>query len=90
MRRALQAVEERKRTRRDQIAAATFDASSSLATDPKLAVPTEPCARLREQLSRLTAIHEQLRQGVVTSSQLYTIQNFLGTVPAGGRRGLTN
>ncbi len=81
MRRALQAVEELQRTRRDQIAAATFDASSSLATDPKLAVPTEPCARLRQQLSRLGAIHEQLRQGVVTSEQKYTIRNFLGTVP---------
>jgi len=29
----------------------------------------------------LTAIHEQLRQGVVTSEQKYTIRNFLGTVP---------
>jgi hypothetical protein len=65
MRRALQEVEERERTRRDQIAAATFDASSSLATDLKLAVPSEPCARLRQQLSRLGAIHEQLRRGVI-------------------------
>ena len=81
MRRALQAVEERQRTRRNQIAAATFDASSSLATDPKLAVPTEPCARLRQQLSRLGAIHEQLRRGVITSMQQRVIQNFLGTVP---------
>jgi hypothetical protein len=81
MRRALQAEEERQRVRRDQIAAATFDASSSLATDPKLAVPTEPCARLRQQLSRLTAIHEQLRQGIVTARQHFTIAVFLGTVP---------
>ncbi len=81
MRRALQAVEERQRARRDQIAAATFDASSSLATDPKLAVPAEPCARLRQQFSRLTAIDEQLRQGAVTSEQKYTIRNFLGTAP---------
>ena len=81
MRRALQAEEERQRARRDQIAAATFGASSSLATNPKLAVPAEPCARLRQQLSRLTAIHEQLRQGLVTSDQRYTIQVFLGTVP---------
>ena len=79
MRRALQAVEARQRARRDQIAAATFDASSSLVTDLKLPVPTEPCARLRQQLSRLTGIHEQLRQGIVTSGQYYTIQNFLGT-----------
>ena len=81
MRRALQQVEERKRARRNQIAAATFDASSSLATDPKLAVPTEPSARLRQQLSRLGAIHEQLRRGVITSMQQRVIQNFLGTVP---------
>jgi hypothetical protein len=64
MRRALQAVEARQRARRDQIAAATFDASSSLVTDLKLPEPTEPCARLRQQLSRLTGIHEQLRQGL--------------------------
>jgi hypothetical protein len=75
MRRALQAVEERQRTRRDQIAAATFDASSTLATDLKLGVPTEPCARLRQQLSRLAAIHEQLRQGVV--GQQFVIQKYL-------------
>jgi hypothetical protein len=81
MRRALQAVEERQRARQKEIAAATFDASSSLSTDPKLAVPAEPCARLRQQLSRLAAIHEQLRQGIVTARQQFTIANFLGTVP---------
>jgi len=75
MRRALQEVEERERTRRDQIAAATFDASSSLATDLKLAVPSEPCARLRQQLSRLGAIHEQLRRGVI--GQEFVIQKYL-------------
>jgi hypothetical protein len=81
MRRALRAVEERQRERLKQIAAATFDASSFLATDPKLAVPAEPCARLRQQLSRLTGIYEQLRQGIVTARQQFTIANFLGTVP---------
>ena len=90
MRRALQAVEERQRVRRDQIAAATFDASSSLATDPNLAVPTEPCARLRQLLSRLDGIREQLRQGRVTSDQRNTIKVFLGQPRAGGRRGLAN
>ena len=75
MRRALQAVEERQRTRRDQIAAATFDASSTLSTDLKLGVPTEPCARLRQQLSRLAAIHEQLRRGVI--GQQLVIQKYL-------------
>ncbi len=81
MRRALLAVEERQRERLKEIAAATFDASRSLATDPKLPVPAEPCARLRQQLSRLTAIHEQLKQGIVTSMQYRVIQNFLGTTP---------
>jgi hypothetical protein len=82
MRRALQAVEEGQRTRREQIAAATFDASSTLATDLKLGVPTEPCARLRQQLSRLAAIHEQLRQGVI--GQQLVIQKYLP--PALGAR----
>jgi hypothetical protein len=81
MRRALRVVEERQRERLKEIAAATFDASSSLATDPKLAVPAEPCARLRQQLSRLTGIYEQLRQGIVTARQQFTIRNFLGTAP---------
>jgi hypothetical protein len=82
MRRALQAVEEGQRTRRGQIAAATFDASSTLSTDLKLGVPTEPCARLRQQLSRLAAIHEQLRRGVV--GQQLVIQKYLP--PALGQR----
>ena len=81
MRRALHVVEERKRTRRHQIAAATFDASSSLASDPKLPVPADPCARLRQQLSRLTAIHAQIQQGMVTARHYFTIANFLGTTP---------
>jgi len=75
MRRALREVEEQQRTRRDQIAAATFDASSTLATDLKLGVPTEPCARLRQQFSRLGAIHEQLRRGVI--GQHFVIQKYL-------------
>jgi hypothetical protein len=82
MRRALQAVEEGQRARRDQIAAATFDASSTLATDLKLGVPTEPCARLRQQVSRLGAIHEQLRRGVI--GQQLVIQKYLP--PALGAR----
>jgi hypothetical protein len=82
MRRALQAEEERQRARRDQIAAATFDASSTLATDLKLGVPSEPCARLRQQLSRLAAIHEQLRRGVI--GQQFVIQKYLP--PALGSR----
>jgi hypothetical protein len=82
MRRALQAVEEGQRTRRDQIAAATFDASITLATDLKLGVPSDPCTRLRQQLSRLAAIHEQLRRGVI--GQQLVIQKYL--LPALGAR----
>jgi len=38
-------------------------------------VPSEPCARLRQQLSRLGAIHEQLRRGVI--GQEFVIQKYL-------------
>jgi hypothetical protein len=75
MRRALQAVEERQRTRRDQIAAATFDASSTLATELGLPKPADPCARLRQLLSRVSAIHEQLRLGIVSPMQHLVLQN---------------
>jgi len=77
MRRALQAVEERKRTRRDQIAAATFDASSSLVTDRNLPEPTEPCARLRQLLSRVEGIRERLRRERVTGMKQLVIRQFL-------------
>ena len=74
MRRAQQGVEERVRARRSQIDAATFDALSSLATDLKLAVPADPCVRLRQLLSRLGAIREQFRQGIVTGWQHLAIE----------------
>ena len=77
MRRALQAVEERKRTRRDQIAAATFDASSALVTDLKLPQPTDPCARLRQLLSRVEGIRERLRRERVTGMKQLVIRQFL-------------
>jgi hypothetical protein len=77
MRRALQAVEERRRTRRDQIAAATFDASSSLVTDLKLPQPTEPCARLRQLLSRVEGIRERLRRERVTWMKQLVIRQLL-------------
>jgi hypothetical protein len=77
MRRALQAVEERQRTRRDQIAAATFDASSSLVTDRKLPEPTDPCARLRQLLSRVEGIRERLRRERVTSMKQFVISQYL-------------
>jgi hypothetical protein len=48
MRRALEAVEERQRSRRDQIAAATFEPSKLDATDLELGEPTDPRARLRQ------------------------------------------
>ncbi len=77
MRRALQAVEERRRTRRDQIAAATFDASSALVTDLKLPQPTDPCARLRQLLSRVEGIRERLRRERVTGMKQLVIRQFL-------------
>ncbi|HXX23494.1 MAG TPA: hypothetical protein VEO19_10110, partial [Terriglobia bacterium] len=53
MRRALEAVEERQRARRKEIAAATFDPSRSAAIDIDLGQPTDPCVRLRMLLSLL-------------------------------------
>jgi len=84
MRRALQAVEERQRERRQQIATATFDASSSLATDLKLSPPADPCARLRQLLSRLSAIRAKLGRGVLMPS-LHSLTQKCYPGPKGGR-----
>jgi hypothetical protein len=64
MRRALQAVEERQRARRKEIAACTFDASRAGAMDIELADPTDPSVRLRLLLSLLGVLREQVRQRV--------------------------
>jgi len=64
MRRALQAVEERQRARRKEIAACTFDASHAGAMDIELADPTDPAVRLRLLLSLLGVLREQVRQRV--------------------------
>jgi hypothetical protein len=78
MRRALQSVEEQQRSRRDQIAAVTFEPSKFEAADFGLGEPTDPCGRLRLQLSLLGVIREQLRQGVLTVGQQHEIHKYYG------------
>ena len=86
MRRALEAVEERERARRSQIAAVTFEPSKLDATDLELGEPTDPCGRLRLELSLLRVIREQLPRGIFTLGQQKVIQNYqrgaLGWGPA--------
>ena len=75
MRRALQAVEERQRTRRRQLAAATFDATSAVATYLKLGEPTERCVQLRLLLSQLGVMREQVGRRVFTHRQPEVIKS---------------
>jgi hypothetical protein len=76
MRRALQAVEERQRTRREQIVAATFDASNFAATDLAVGEPTERCVQLRLLLSRLGVIREQAGRWVFTPGQPRVLKTY--------------
>jgi hypothetical protein len=74
MRRALEAVEERERARRSQIAAVTFEPSKLDATDLELGEPTDPCGHLRLEISLLRVIREQLPRGIFTLGQQKVIQ----------------
>jgi len=76
MRRALQAVEEQQRTRRDQIAAATFDATNFAATDLAVGEPAERCVQLRLLLSLLGVIREQVGRGVFTRGQPRVLKTY--------------
>jgi hypothetical protein len=76
MRRALEAVEERQRERRKEVAAATFDPSRSAAMDIDLGEPTDPCVRLRMLLSLLGVLREQVRQRVFKPRQRYQIETY--------------
>jgi len=76
MRRALQAVEERQRTRREQIVAATFDASNFAATDLAVGEPTERCVQLRLLLSLLGVIREQAGRWVFTPGQPRVLKTY--------------
>ena len=69
MRRALQAVEERRRERLKEIAAATFDPSHAAAMEIDLGEPTDPSVRLRMLLSLLGVLREQVRQRVFKPRQ---------------------
>ena len=62
MRRAFEAVEERQRERRKEIAAATFDPSHAAAFEIDLGEPTDPCVRLRLLLSLLGVLRQQAGQ----------------------------
>jgi len=76
MRRALQAVEERQRTRRSQIAAVTFDATNFAATDLAVGEPAERCVQLRLLLSLLGVIREQAGRGVFTRGQPRVLKTY--------------
>jgi hypothetical protein len=76
MRGALQAVEERQRERRKQIAAATFDPSHAAAMDIDLGEPTDPSVRLRMLLSLLGVLREQVRQRVFKPRQEHQIETY--------------
>jgi hypothetical protein len=76
MRRALQAVEERERARRSQIAAVTFDATNFAATDLAVGEPTDRCVQLRLLLSLLGVIREQVGRGVFTRGQPRVLKTY--------------
>jgi hypothetical protein len=76
MRRALQAVEERERARRSQIAAVTFDATNFAATDLAVGEPAERCVQLRLLLSLLGVIREQVGRGVFTRGQPRVLKTY--------------
>jgi len=86
MRRAFEAVEERQRERRKEIAAATFDPSHAAAFEIDLGEPTDPCVRLRLLLSLLGVLRQQAGQRIFKprqESQIATYyQDEIGWRPA--------
>jgi hypothetical protein len=76
MRRALEALEERGRERRQQIAAATFDACHGAAMDIDLGEPTDPAVRLRLLLSLLGVLRQQVRQRVFKPRQRCLMETY--------------
>ena len=77
MRRALQAVEERQRERRREIAAVTFDSSCWAAIDAvDVGGSDDPSVRWRLQLSLLGVLREQVRQRVFTPRQWGEIRTY--------------
>ncbi len=76
MRRALEALEERRRERRREIAAATFDPSHTAAMDIDLGEPTDSCVRLRLLLSLLGVLRAQVRQRVFKLRQQHQIASY--------------
>ncbi len=76
MRRALQAVEERQRGRARGLAAATFDPSQSAIMDLDLPLPNDRCVRLRQLLSLLGVISEQVKRKVFVPRQASVLATY--------------
>jgi hypothetical protein len=78
LRRALQAVEDGERRRRQEMAGVTFDSSQSLALGLYLSKPSEPGPRLRLLLSLLGVIRAQVQQRTFRARQRSEIQTLYG------------
>ena len=76
MRRVLEALEERQRARRIEIAAATFASSCWAAIDIDVGCPDDRCVQLRLLLSLLGVMREQVRQGVFTPRQRSVLETY--------------
>jgi len=75
MRRALQGIEERQHRRQQEMARVTFDASQHELLDWNLPLPSDREVRLRETLSYLEVIREQVRQGVYRPRQQTVLES---------------
>ena len=78
MRRALLAVEDGQRRRRQEIARSTFDPSQSQALETEMAEPSHPDARLRMLLSFLGVIREQVKQRFFRGPQAAKLKHLYG------------
>ena len=74
-RRALQGIEEWQHRRQREMAGVTFDASQHEMLDWNLPLPSDRGVRLRETLSYLEVIREQVRQGVYRPRQQTVLES---------------
>ena len=84
MRRALQGVEAQQRGLRRALGAATFDPSQAALTELDLPLPQERCVRLRQLLSRLGVIEEQVKRKEFLPRQAKLLEAY-GEGPVGWR-----
>ena len=75
MRRALQGIEEWQHRRQQEMARVTFDASQHELLDWNLPLPSDREVRLRETLSYLEVIREEVRQGVYRPRQQTVLES---------------